>query len=54
MILTVHDELVFEVPKGEIDRRRELVEREMTPVCEMKVPLAVESSTGVNWAEAKG
>ncbi len=54
MILTVHDELVFEVPKGEIAAAGELVEREMTSVCEMKVPLAVESSTGVNWAEAKG
>ncbi len=54
MILTVHDELVFEVPEDEAVGASELVEREMTSVCEMKVPLGVESSTGANWAEAKG
>jgi DNA polymerase-1 len=53
MILTVHDELVFEVPEGEVDAARELVEREMTAVCEMKVPLEVDASVGVNWADAK-
>jgi DNA polymerase I len=53
MILTVHDELVFEVPLPEIDKAAELVEREMSQVCEMTVPLAVEASSGGNWAEAK-
>ena len=53
MILTVHDELVFEAPTDEIDAATELVRREMTGVCEMKVPLAVDISTGTNWAEAK-
>ncbi|MGH2806749.1 MAG: DNA polymerase I, partial [Actinomycetota bacterium] len=48
MILTVHDELVFEVPEDEIDAASELVEREMTGVCDMKVPLAVDVSTGTN------
>ncbi|HEX3327865.1 MAG TPA: DNA polymerase I [Actinomycetota bacterium] len=54
MILTVHDELVFEVPEGEADAASEAVVREMTQVIEMRVPLAVESSFGANWAEAKG
>ncbi|MPZ90297.1 MAG: DNA polymerase I [Actinobacteria bacterium] len=54
MILTVHDELVFEVPTGEESAAAELIEREMTSVAEMKVPLRVESSFGPNWAEAKG
>ena len=54
MILTVHDELVFEVPEDEVERATDLVLREMTEVCEMKVPLAVDVSTGTNWAEAKG
>ena len=54
MILTVHDELVFEVPAGEESAAAELIEREMTSVAEMKVPLRVESSFGPNWAEAKG
>jgi DNA polymerase-1 len=54
MILTVHDELVFEVPEDEQSAAAELVEREMTAVCEMKVPLEVDLSFGTNWAEAKG
>ncbi|HVL63817.1 MAG TPA: DNA polymerase I [Actinomycetota bacterium] len=53
MILTVHDELVFEVPVDEREEARKLVEREMTSVCEMKVPLAVDGSFGETWADAK-
>jgi DNA polymerase-1 len=54
MILTVHDELVFEVPTAEKADAQKLVEREMTSVCDMKVPLEVDSSFGTDWAEAKG
>jgi DNA polymerase-1 len=54
MILTVHDELVFEVPAGEGATAAKAVAREMTQVCQMRVPLAVEMSFGGNWAEAKG
>jgi DNA polymerase I len=54
MILTVHDELVFELPPGEVDAASALVRREMTDVCQMRVPLAVEMSVGENWADAKG
>lgn len=54
MILTVHDELLFEVHAHEQDAAAELVEREMTGVCELKVPLAVDVSFGPNWAAAKG
>jgi DNA polymerase-1 len=54
MILTVHDELVFEVPENERSPAAELVQREMTRVCDMKVPLAVDLSFGTNWADAKG
>jgi DNA polymerase-1 len=53
MILTVHDELVFEVPEGERDRAGELVTEAMTSVCDMKVPLEVDSSFGTTWADAK-
>jgi DNA polymerase-1 len=53
MILTVHDELVFEVPEGERDAAAEIVQREMTSVCQMKVPLEVDASFGTNWADAK-
>lgn len=54
MILTVHDELLFEVHADEQGAAAELVEREMTGVCELKVPLAVDVSFGENWAAAKG
>ena len=54
MILTVHDELVFEVPEKEKAKAKTTIEREMTEVCEMKVPLEVDSSFGADWAEAKG
>jgi DNA polymerase-1 len=54
MILTVHDELVFEVRQEEIDAAVEVVKRQMTEVCDMKVPLEVDASFGVTWADAKG
>ena len=54
MILTVHDELVFEVPGAEKDSAETLVERAMTGVSDMKVPLEVDSSFGADWAAAKG
>ncbi len=53
MILTVHDELVFEVPTGEKEIASELVEKEMIGVCDMKVPLAVDLSFGEDWSAAK-
>ena len=54
MILTVHDELVFEVPEDEKEEAAVIVTEAMTGVAEMLVPLAVDLSFGVNWAEAKG
>ncbi len=53
MILTVHDELVFEVPTAEKKKAAELVEREMIGVCNMKVPLAIDISFGDDWSKAK-
>ncbi|MBA3430996.1 MAG: DNA polymerase I [Actinobacteria bacterium] len=54
MILTVHDELVFEVPDDERDASARVVESAMVRVANMKVPLAVELSFGATWADAKG
>lgn len=54
MILTVHDELVFEVPDDERDASARVVESAMVSVDDMKVPLAVELSFGATWADAKG
>ena len=52
MLLTVHDELVFEVPTGKLAHARGLIEEKMTQAVELKCGLAVEVHTGTNWAEA--
>ena len=52
MLLTVHDELVFEVPSERLNEARALIEREMTQAAELRCGLAVEIHGGTNWAEA--
>jgi DNA polymerase-1 len=52
MLLTVHDELVFEVPEGKIDHARELIRKTMTGAAELRCGLEVDIHTGNNWAEA--
>jgi DNA polymerase-1 len=52
MLLTVHDELVFEVPKAEVDDASKLVKREMESAHELEVPLRADLGWGPNWAEA--
>jgi DNA polymerase-1 len=52
MLLTVHDELVFEVPNEKLSEARALIEREMTQAAELRCGLAVEVHSGTNWAEA--
>ena len=52
MIMQVHDELVFEVPLGELDWAREAVPRIMAGVATLAVPLVAEVGVGPNWDEA--
>jgi DNA polymerase-1 len=52
LILQVHDELVFEVPEGELDRVRAQVPALMAGVAELKVPLLAEVGVGANWEQA--
>ena len=52
MVLQVHDELVFEIPEGEVDTVRDLVKQGMEGAVELSVPLAVEIGVGRNWREA--
>ena len=52
MLLTVHDELVFEVPTEKLDEARTLIEKEMTEAAELRCGLAVDVHVGSNWAEA--
>jgi DNA polymerase-1 len=53
MILTVHDELVFESPEHEVDVAREIIRKEMEGVYPLKAPLKVDVGAGKNWKEAK-
>jgi DNA polymerase-1 len=52
MLLQVHDELIFDVAKEEIETMKELVKKEMENVVELSVPLLVEMGIGNNWLEA--
>jgi DNA polymerase-1 len=54
MILTIHDELLFEGPPDETDAVRELVEREMLAPWEARTPpLEVDVGVGQTWLQAK-
>ncbi|MDD2996696.1 MAG: DNA polymerase I [Paludibacter sp.] len=52
MILQVHDELNFSVPKDEIEQVRKLVIEEMQSAITLKVPLIADCGVGANWLEA--
>jgi DNA polymerase-1 len=54
MILTVHDELVFEVPEGEAERFAGIVRDRMQSAAALKVPLDVDVGIGRSWKDAKG
>ncbi|MFV9644560.1 MAG: DNA polymerase I [Desulfobacterales bacterium] len=52
MLLSVHDEIIFEAPPDEIDLVQKLVKNIMEGVWDLKVPLKVNIASGINWAEA--
>jgi DNA polymerase I len=52
MLLTVHDELVFEVPADKLSEASRLIEKEMTQAADLRCGLAVEVHSGTNWADA--
>ncbi len=52
MLLTVHDELVFEVPRASLDRATNLVTECMEGAAELRCGLVVDVHTGDNWADA--
>jgi DNA polymerase-1 len=52
MILQVHDELVFDVVKSELEQMQELVQTEMENAITLNVPIKVEMGTGDNWLQA--
>src|SRR5690606_16920531 len=52
MLLQVHDELVYDAYKEEIETVTQLIKSEMENAFQLKVPLDVEIGLGVNWLEA--
>ncbi|AZJ34629.1 DNA polymerase I [Tenacibaculum singaporense] len=52
MLLQVHDELVFDAHKDELDIIKPIIKQEMENAFKMSVPLDVEIDTGANWLEA--
>lgn len=52
MILQVHDELVFDALKSELELLQQIVEKEMREALPLKVPVVVEMNTGENWLAA--
>jgi DNA polymerase-1 len=53
MIMQVHDELVFEVPRGEIDEITAMVRGKMEEAIVLRVPVVVDTRVGSNWYECK-
>jgi len=52
MIMQVHDELVFDIPKSEIQLFKQIIQDKMTNAIKTNVPLVVEIGEGKNWLEA--
>lgn len=53
LILQIHDELVLEVPKTELDQVRELVQRLMNTALDLSVPVEVDAGAGPNWLDVE-
>jgi DNA polymerase-1 len=53
LVLQVHDELVFEAPRGEVDRLSEMVHAEMNGVVQLATPIETSISWGDDWAAAR-
>ena len=53
MLLSVHDELVFEVPPKEVQAVADLVREEMTGAMTLTVPLKVDVAAGPNWLDVE-
>jgi DNA polymerase-1 len=53
MVLTVHDELVFEVPEASVGEAMRRVKQAMEGVHPLDVPLEVDVGSGVNWGDVE-
>ena len=52
MIMQVHDELVFDTPKSEVEKLKPIVEKCLKEAIKLDVPIIVDMNTGSNWLEA--
>jgi len=52
ILLQVHDELVFEVPKDEVEKTKAVVKKIMEGAAHLDVPLVVDTGVAATWAEA--
>lgn len=52
MVLQIHDELLFDVPRGEVEQVKEIARREMVAAMDVGVPLEVSVGVGENWLAA--
>ena len=52
LILQVHDELVFDAPRQELEKLQSMVKTSMESAYQLKVPLIVDVGLGDNWLEA--
>ncbi len=52
MLLSVHDEIIFEAPPQELEEAKSIIREEMERVWDLAVPLKVNIACGDNWAEA--
>jgi DNA polymerase-1 len=53
MLLQVHDEIVLEVPRAELEAVQQLVKDTMESAIQLSVPLIADENTGQTWYEAK-
>ena len=53
LVLQIHDELIIETHKDEIEEVKQLLKQEMTNASSLKVPLIIDMHSGNNWYETK-
>ena len=53
LVLQIHDELLIEVPKEEVDMVCQILREEMSAAADLKVPLEIDVNIGTNWYESK-
>tara|TARA_A100001037_G_scaffold306871_2_gene358031 strand:- start:77395 stop:80199 length:2805 start_codon:yes stop_codon:yes gene_type:complete len=54
MIIQVHDELIFQVPKDELNESAKIIIPQMESAMKLKIPISVDTKIGPNWGELKG